>query len=168
MASQVTFKIDKTEFDRAMRAYREVSKRTPAEICNKKAYYIARRALWYTDKADSKKIAAELGSLRKGKMRLTTRTRYTWSGKTYQAPFAALILNARARPGQGLYGAKMTEAIQKFLAARMRSVAFLKSGWIGAIKALENFVGSKAGLPPIDRQAKDKKIHGTGTPAADG
>jgi len=165
MARAVTFTIDRSAFTAALRKYVPLSKRTPAEVCNRKAYFISRRALWYTPKADKYKIAEELGSLRRGRVKLATRTRYTRYGKTYEAPFVALILNARAKPGEGLYGARMAEAIKRFLQARMRSIGFLKSGFLGAIRTLAGYVRGTSGAPPVDRSVAANRTLGSAIPA---
>jgi len=81
-----------------------------------------------------------------------------------KAPLAALIINARrGKAGEkGLWGPAMAEAINQMLAARMKSIAFLKSGWIPAIKYLEKLVKKKAGAPRMEsRVAQIGKAKGS-------
>src|SRR5205807_1063675 len=72
------------------------------------------------------------------------------------APLAALIINARrgAKGQPGLRGPAMEEAINAFVASRLRSIAFLKSGWIGAIKKMIPYADRRGG-PRQDRTAKE-------------
>jgi hypothetical protein len=166
---------DQSKFDDALLDYMKVTDKTLTEVLNTKAYYIARKALWFTKKADSGDIDKQLGHLvsvthsvgarmtsKKG-LSLVSRTR-SRNGKDYEAPYAALIINKRrGRKGQkGLYGAEMEQAIRDMLASRRRSIAFLKSGWIPAIRILESFAKdkSKAGVPPGNDGAVSRRDHG--------
>lgn len=164
MASAVNFKIRTTEFDRTLKEYRKYSKRDLATIVNTKALFIARRAILETPKANKNQIARELGRMVKsgknaGKLRLK-------SGSQHDAPLAALIINKRRGPGRGLYGSMMEEAIRQLLSARNRSIAFLKSGWIGAVRKLLPF--ADRGGPRQDRVAKEYgQAKGDATPARD-
>ena len=161
-----TFKMDTREFDATMRRYRELSRKDPAIICNTKAFFIARGATRLTPKADKEKIKKELGAIvqrgkTKGALKLV-------SARDYDAPLVALIINAQRGKGKGLYGVEMTEAIRKFIANRMRSIAFLKSGWLPAIKGLAALVPNKRNAPPIDRSAKQfGEAKGSFRPARD-
>ena len=48
----ISFKVNSREFDSALRQYVMVSRRTIPEIVNNKAFFIARRAVVKTPKAD--------------------------------------------------------------------------------------------------------------------
>lgn len=166
MRSGVTFKIERKEFDRTLRVYRQYSKKDPATICNTKALFITRGAILETPKADKRSIVRELGRIikrgkNKGKLKLK-------SGTEHDAPLAALIINKRRGPGRGLYGAAMEEAVRAMLAARMRSIGFLKSGWIAAIRILLPFA-NRRGAPRQDRSAQQVgTAKGNATPAREG
>lgn len=158
MATTASLRLDTRQFDRVLGQYLRVSERAPAEIINRKAFFIARRAVVETPKANRaqfiKKLTAQQTVAEKllgQKVRLT-KTKGVLRGKMLTqkvkgAPLAALIINARrARQGlPGLSGAKMEEAINQLLAVRSKSVAFLKSGWLPAIRILEPHVGNKTG-----------------------
>jgi hypothetical protein len=171
---------DQSVFDRTLAKYKEASKKTLARVINTKAYYVARKAVWFTPKADTKRIAAQLGQViavkesrmtKKGKLRMTTRKTLTLvKGTQHNAPLAALIINARGGSNnqKGLYGSRMSRAIQKLLAARKRSVAFIKSGWLPAIKKLAP-LSDRRGAPATDSAAAQVgREKGTATPAKDG
>lgn len=153
MAKGATFRIDRREFDKTLKEYRQFSKRDAATICNTKGFYIARRATVETEKAKKSKIRADL--MTEGRL---------------PAPIAALIVNARrgAEGLQGLFGAAMRKAVNELIKAR--KVATLAAGWIPAIKAFEP-LAEKRGAP---RQAPQAKIEGQagkkgyGTPAKEG
>lgn len=159
----VTFKVDMREFDRTMREYRKYSKRDPKTICDTKACFIARRATLETPKANKASITKDLGREIKsgknaGKLRLK-------KGTTHNAPLAALIINKRRGKGHGLQGAAMAEAIRQMIAGRVKSIAFMKSGWLPAIRALLP-LAQRRGLPRQDRSmAQTGRDKGYAVPA---
>lgn len=156
-----------------MREYLKVTSRNLQLAINTKAFFIARKAIWFTHKADSYRIKAQLGQFvsvnrinKKGKISKRRELNLV-KGTQHDAPLAALIINARrGKAGQpGLYGKKMTGAIKEMLAARARSVAFLKAGWLPAVKILAPHADAK-GQPPVDKGAKQiGRPKGTGSPA---
>lgn len=150
----ISFSVDDREFTKTLARYRAYcTSRTLPEIINTKAFFIARRAVVETPKAATKEIRKFIDA-RGGEI----------VGK---------IINKRrgARGEKGLYGEAMTVAIGLVKAARLRSVAFLKSGWLPAIKVLEKRVEMKwrRGAARNDKAAKivgrDK---GEATPARQG
>ena len=56
-----TLKIDTREFERAIHQLQGATGKTLADVVNKKLYYVARRAVWYTLTASFVKIAKEMG-----------------------------------------------------------------------------------------------------------
>jgi hypothetical protein len=161
------------KFEEAFREYMQFTSRTLQVAINTKAYYIARRALWNTVKADQYKIISDLGGLgkvtvqnRKGKM-VKRNMLFLKPAHYHDAPLAAIIVNARlgAAGRKGLYGKAMERAIRKLLAARKRSVAFIKSGWLPAIKMLGP-LSDRRKQPPIDIAARQVgRAKGTAKPA---
>jgi hypothetical protein len=136
-----------------------------ATIVNTKALFIARGAMIETPKADKRKIAAELGRIvRRGKRAGSVKLA---KARDFDAPLAALIVNKKRGRGRGLYGTAMAEAVRTLIASRMRSIAFLKSGWIPAIKALIPFADRRGG-PRQDRAVQYGRAKGSGTPAQEG
>jgi len=151
MAKGATFRINRREFDKTLKVYREYSKRDVATICNTKASYIARRATVETEKATKSKIRADL--LQEGRL---------------PAPIGALIVQARrAASGlEGLFGSAMRKAVNELIKARR--VASLASGWIQSIKDFEPFA-EKRGAPRKAPQAKQVgQAKGYGRPAKEG
>lgn len=170
----VVFKIDMTEFDRALALYLSVSKQSMADIINRKAYWIARRAFFETPVTPRAIITSGLGQIRRSKKQIYTgnlRKVSVQSGGG-EAPLVALIINSqRGNKGEkGLFGDAMKRAVAAFIGSRLKSRAFLKSGWLPAIRTMEPFAkGSKAGLPPMDRSVKQLgPPHGSATPAGEG
>lgn len=145
---QPKFKLNTAEFNRTLKQYAGYSKREVTVILNTKAFFIARRAVIETPKTNKGKIGKELGRvIRTGKRagQLVLK-----KARDFAVPLAALIINKRLGPGHGLEGAAMAEAIKKLLGARLRSIAFLKSGWLPAIKKLEP-LAEKRGAPRQDK-----------------
>ena len=143
-----SFKIDTREFQATLLKYRQISKRDELEIVNTKAYFIARRAVVETVKADKGKIRA------------------FFSGAT-QAIVGMIINKRRGERGEkGLYGDAMAEAQIAMRARRLRAIGFIKSGWIWAIKNLEPYVKSKRGAAREDKSVKAYgRPKGKGSPA---
>jgi hypothetical protein len=155
MAWPITFRVNTDEFTATLNRYRQLASRDPKKICDTKAFFIARRAVIETPKADKAQIKDDLGRIihrKKQPVRMSLRTvkRYTRYGLEVQVPLAALIINARRGRGRGLYGSAMTEAIRAMLAARLRSIAFLKSGWLPAIRTLVGLADTR-GAPRQER-----------------
>jgi hypothetical protein len=153
---------DQAKFDTILKRYLEVTSRDVVTAINTKAYFIARKAVWFTAKADPGKIKSDLGELVRVQ-RLTKRGNFVWrrelrltEADEKEAPLAALIINKRRgkHKQSGLYGKEMARAIRDMLAARMRSVAFIKSCWLPAIRTLAP-LADKRGVPPIDPTAKE-------------
>lgn len=172
MADGIT--INLAEFRAAFREYREVSRRDDAQILNTKAFYIARGAVRDTYRPSKEQVRKELEKLFQGqqiKKAMVTRfhTSANRLGQTYQAPLAALIINAnRGKRGlPGLSWERMKRAIKSFAARKYRSIAFIASGFLPAVKALEPFAERKGSAPPLDREVKQYgAAKGSGLPAA--
>ncbi len=149
-----------TRFTETLAEYIKYTSRTLTSAINTKAYYVARKAVWFTGKTDKGKMQKDLGGFvrvqrtnKKGK--LVTRRQIELTGaRDYNAPLAAVIINKRRglKKQSGLYGRQMAVAIRKMLSARLRSVAFIKSGWLPAIQALAPFA-EKKNEPDTDRDA---------------
>jgi hypothetical protein len=165
---------DQKKFDETLDAYARVSSRTHQEIVNTKAYYVARKALWLTPKADSYKMKQQLGGIvtakrenKRGKL-VKRRELQLVMGTAIPAPLVSLIINARrGRAGEkGLYGKPMETAGRELLGSRARSIAFIKSGWLGPIRDIAPFVKDKKEASPMDAASKQVgRPKGEGKPA---
>lgn len=144
------FTMDNREFDQTLRKYVQTSPRDIATIVNTKAFYIARRATVETPAVTPQEIR-EFAARDGGKI------------------MGMLINKRRGLKGEkGLYGDAMAKMIATVKAARLRSRAFLKSGWLWAVKALEPYA-EKRGAPRVDRKARAiGKAKGSAKPAANG
>jgi hypothetical protein len=130
--------VDAGYFLQQWREYVKVMSRTLPQAVNDKLFMIARASLWFTHKADKKDIEKALGKISvvnssAGKQRYRHRLK---KAQQNDAPLIALIINRRRGRGRGLRGQAMREEIQKVMSARMRSRAYIKSGWLPAIKEL--------------------------------
>ena len=175
---------DQRKFDEALREYVKVSAKTLQVIVNTKAYYIARKAVWFTAKADRWKVTTQLGGMvsvsrttKKGKI-VKRRVLQLRDASKVDAPLAVALLQARWRK-EGkrsvFYGVShsagvraMTKAVRGLITARQRSIGFIKSGWLPSIKILAP-LSDKQGQPAIDTTAKQVgRAKGTSTPARAG
>jgi len=161
--------INTREFNAALRKYAELSKRTLPEIINRKAYFIARRAVFETPKASRVEIRQKLGriSKRNGQLKLV---RLSWAWRR-DMPMAEAIIRARFHRDGKPQPTKdqVQELMIQLILARTRSIAYFKSGWLPAIQKLEAFVKSKFGAARRDRDARVKgRLKGNATPARPG
>lgn len=162
-------RLNTKEWDKVFPQYARLRKKDLVDLTNTKLLFIARGALFRTPKADVAAIQMLLGpvasELSHQKIRITKtkgvkRGKVVWkkvfaSAKNREVPRLALIINARRRKEgkEMLFGDAMDREMNRVWNARRRSVAFLKSGWIPAIRHLTPLAlpGRK---PQIDRAAK--------------
>lgn len=154
-----TIKVDTTNFERTLAEYMMYSRRTLVEAINEKAFFIARHAVHQTKKASERDIRTLFGQsiqLRpkqrgsgwmRGKKSQTST--FNTKGDRVDAPLFPVIINKRRGKGRGLYGKAMQVAAQRAFNARIRSIAFIRSGWLPAIRHLEQFSKYKRGAPPV-------------------
>jgi hypothetical protein len=123
----VNVKVDTKAFDKALDEYMQFTKRSVAEVINAKCWFIARNAILMTEKTPVSRIDSELSAP---------------SREYAPAPLAAIIINSRQKKKgeKGLTGRKMANAVRKMIAARHRAVNFLRSGWLPAVRILEQAV----------------------------
>ena len=149
MANEIQFKVHDAEFRSALKKYVQFSRRDIATIVNTKAFYIARRAV------------AETPAVKAGEIRDFIRRD---SGATI-----GRIINARMkkRGEKGLYGDTMAKMAATVLGARLRSRAFLKSGWLWAVKKLAPYA-EKIGTTSTRGARAIGKAKGDAIPATQG
>jgi hypothetical protein len=175
MADEI-LELNVAKLSEAVALYLQVTSRTVQQVVNTKAYYIARKAIWFTEKADSYKMKLSLGGLvpvryiaKSGKVQRRSKLQLV-SGSEHSAPLAALIINKRQgrRGEKGLYGRDMARAVRSMLSARARSIGFIKSGWLPSVNNLAP-LADRRGAPEIDRTAKQVgRAKGDCRPAAAG
>lgn len=178
MPAKVTFKIDFTEFDQALKEYLSVTTRTLADVLNKKGFYVALGAMRYTPATPKEAITSSLGRIVRTKRQVTMHLvvagdiYHSLSGREAAAPLAALIINkrmGRLGPGQGLTGQKMADAIAALIGARNRSRAYLRSGWLPTVQTLGPLVSERRGAPETVQGARQYGVpKGRAVPARPG
>lgn len=147
---------DQSQFDALLAEELKHTKRTFSEALNTHAYFIARKALWHTRKADKSAVQTQL----------TARPQYAQADSLAEA---ILIARYNAQGGWPGSGAEFERAVRRLVSGRLRSIAFLKSGWIPAIRILETFTTSKSGAAPRDSEARVYgQEKGSAQPAVDG
>jgi hypothetical protein len=167
MSSVASMTVDQSGFNAAFSKYIEVTHRTFSEAANKKAFYVARKCTWegFTDKADIEDIRRTLGgtvsvsrvakksgrTYRKRSLQLASATK-----RKTDIPLASLIiLKRRFKRGDGWADPRSSEVqneVKKMIAARNKSVAYIKSGWVPAIRELAKY--AKATGTPADSSAQ--------------
>lgn len=192
MANQLEWEWDQRLFDKTLEEYMKVSSKTFQQILNTKAYYVARKALWFTRKADAGAIRSQLGTVRKVtrtvktgrrgvRRRVTTYefedTHTPMNQRNLEAPLAVLLVVARGKrkglrsPWHGkpraAGAAAMTAAIRNLMVARVRAITFLRSGWLPAIDIFSPLADKGDKSPPKDAK-RYGKAKGTGSPATPG
>lgn len=145
-----TFKLNTREWDRTLPGYLRRTRRDFATVFNTKGFFIARRATVETPKATAAGIRAKLREPRNVEQ-------FTKRGKRrlVRMSFAELIVHARVRQAGDpqLSRPEARQVATKMINKRVRGAAFLKSGWLPAIKRLEP-LADRRGVPRQDRTAK--------------
>jgi len=158
-----TITLDTRAFNQVLKQAVEQSSRSAAEAINFRMFNVLLKAIRLTEKASRERIAWQLGQVG------TKAARSTKTGKRLKKriaalredSFAARIVNARRRDYAGpeymLWGHALDDAARKLIAARQRSVAFIKSGWLWGLKIIARAIpggGRKGGAD------KDAKLYG--------
>jgi len=156
--------VDTSAFKKAARALFETSSRSCVDFTNGQALRVSIEAVRQTEKANKDRIEHELGvtgrefrhltrGKNKGKVKLGNRIFKDDS-------LAARILGKRMKTTKSFGFKGVTDigaAMKKLLAARLRSVAFIKAGWIPARNKLFSVVKRK---PVEASRVLDSKIYG--------
>ncbi len=162
------FQWDQSKFDATLKRYLVKTSRTLPDAINKKAYYVVRKSIWFTRKVLPERIKYELEAsemtnlvqLKSGRYSKNKKNRSYAFGQTKQNPntpriFKILIARLR-NSGKPIPPVEELQRMAlKMLGARIRSVAYVKSGWIGARDILRRaFKGGTKGLPPSEGGVK--------------
>ena len=161
------FHIDTAEFNASLARYVHVAKKDMATILNTKAFYVARKACWWTQRADKAKVKAYTDGMvqvNKAKIRnditgrMAARKSRTYTRTGANVPQIALVINKRKGivGDKGLRGDDMTDAMAREAGRRQRSVGFVAAGWIEAIRILDPKAEEKAAAAAI----RGVKIYG--------
>ena len=144
---QVAFSISKSsqrEFDRTLKDYLAVNRRTLPESLNEKAYFIAGGAIRNTHKADADKIRSELGAAmtpvigKRGKA--LKRKKLSFTGKYSMSLAVAIVVAKLRKAGKEIpVAGKLAEMGLALIRSRLRSVGFIRSGWLPALRRLARF-----------------------------
>jgi hypothetical protein len=133
------------EFQKDLNRAVAISSRGAAESLNSRGYMLAKRAMDYTKRAMRAEIEAlgvtgyrvikskKTGTLKKG------RPIYSPSDKA-----VAIVASRLVAAGQKIDShASLVESAKKMIAARLRSITFLASGWIPAMRKLDKYARQK-------------------------
>lgn len=135
-----TVTVDMTQFRAAASELFRRSRRTWAFFVNSQLYWLAIRAIRETEKADPTQISWVLGQIGTKVSKSRKTGEYKARGRMVKEDsFAARIINARRRdaPLPLLWGAELTKAATALINARVKSVGFVRSGWLEAIRVLK-------------------------------
>lgn len=137
-------KVDTTQFSRAAAQLLTKSSRTSVDFLNGQALAVAARAIKLTEKADANKIAIQMGQIgtevKFSKKAGKRRTRRIYD--TSVSSLAHRIINARRiKKGEPpIWGDELDKQARRMVTGRLRATAFIKSGWIYAVRQLANVV----------------------------
>lgn len=139
-----TLRTNEAEFARVLQQVAAESSRTFPEVVNGQGFALSVRALRNTEKADINQVAIELGQIatrrsvsKKG--RVSFRRVYSESRDTlaHRIVFARLKKAGKVIPG----AAEMDKMAKRLRGARLKAIAFIRSGWIYPIRQLSRVVG---------------------------
>lgn len=131
---QPTIQLDTRVFNQVLNEYQRLNRRTWPEIVNAKSLDVAFRALKETPKAN----AADIQALESKPWWPKYVAKRIVGGVSFRKGKGRVNIHGR---GYSREDAKLVS--QKIIAARKRSVAFVKSGWLPAIKRLFPLVKDK-------------------------
>lgn len=149
--NNVTFRINPASeraFADALKQLAYAKNKNMSDVANKKLYYTARRAVWYTQVANASKIANELGqnvTAAKGKRAgsVTMKGQSLFNNRirkdgTEESLAERLVNFYRVKLGKkGISGDKLKKAARALVGARLRSIGFLKAGWVASRDAMK-------------------------------
>jgi hypothetical protein len=156
MSATLSLERAQAGFERAAVLAVQHTERTYDKFVNGQSFALMLSALRNTEKAEANRIAFTLGQVatkvtigkrgpNKGKLRK--------GANVYAADsLASRIINAKRRQ-QGLemlFGKDLEKAVKRFIGARVRASAFIKSGWLPAIRGLASAVGKAGGVQKGD------------------
>lgn len=138
------------DFNRTLKQYLEYSSRTLPEAINEKAYFIINGSpntegvIRLTHKADADRIRRELGgemqSVIGKRGKALKRKKLGFSGSYSTSLAVALIIAKLRKAGKQIPDAKtLAEMGLALIRSRLRSVAFIRSGWLPALKKFARF-----------------------------
>ncbi len=137
-------KASEADFKNTLRRYLKVNRRTLPEALNEKAYFIAGGAIRHTHKADHERIKAELGAKMEsviGKRGKALKRKTLAIVENYWATLAVILVIAGLRkagkpiPSDG----ELKDRALNLVRSRIRSVGFIRSGWLPALRRLARF-----------------------------
>lgn len=136
----VTIKVDTREFQRALKQYREVSRRGLAEDINQKAYSVMISAVALTKRGSKQNVRAYMHSA---------------SRKNPDVEVAPILINwfrggggryhKAVGRGPGLYGQEMREKVSEYIRQQADSINFLRAGWLSAVAIFARAIGKAPG-----------------------
>lgn len=141
--------IDASQLIKALKIYRIARKdKSYSYIVNRALQNVCGMVIKPTPKADAGKIAREMGQAgtviayktRSGAYKKYKKPRRLWG--QFEGTFAARIINKRLRmKGEPmLFGAEMEKKALRMVNARLRSIAFIKSGWLPAFEHFSKII----------------------------
>jgi hypothetical protein len=173
-----TLRVNTREFTSTLKRYAALSKRTPAEICNRKAFAILRRAVWYTHKSSTDQIVHELGAAEAFNLRLNkagkNKGKYSQakSNKTYAfnktaageaGRFERIFVGRLKKMEKKIPKAEeLARMMLQAFKARLRSIAFIKSGFVPAREGFKTWC--RAHNVPLGKASAPTESSGIGGP----
>ncbi len=151
-----TMTVDMREFSRTLDAYLVATSKTLSAAVNNKAGRVALAATNTTHKAKRQDIEAlgvdgyrliknkKTGELRQG------RPIYNLGGSMRNIIAAREVTSGRRD------FSNMDARVKSAIARRLKSIGFLRAGWLPAFRALRSFIGGLAATPGATQQGKPK------------
>ncbi len=166
MADSLTLTIDTRQMQAALAQVLERTRHSAAYVINKKLFYIAKRAYDATPIAKRQSILETFNisqrerTVKKGKHAGRIRRTTNYAGLNRSA-FAIMNWHRKKKGKPTLRGVEALNAARRMVAFRLRAVGSLRSGWVGAIVRLRNFLKENVFLDV----ATTVKRKGTAIPA---
>jgi hypothetical protein len=161
---RLTTSVNNAEFNRALQAAAKESSRTYPQVVNGQSLALASRALRATMKADANKIAYQLGQVATQKKvskkgRVSFKRIYADTNNTLAHKIVVARLRQRGQPIPD--AAEVDRMAKRMRGARLRAVAFIRSGWVYAIRTLATQVGYRDARGGRPRAGEAARMTGT-------
>lgn len=138
---------NEAKFHRMMKDYLELTSKSVAEAMNYKAYMIALFAIRKTKKTTA------------GRIKKFWNSANTKKSKIDKTPLVPKIVSAWKGYNRKTQRGVLEGSIEEIRDRRLKSIGFLRSGWIPAIKALASHTGGRV-KKVSKNDSRIQKIHG--------
>ncbi len=135
-------------FQSSLRLYQKATRKSSAEVVNHAAMQLALRAMWHTksaDKSDIESLREHYATQFRGKKRLLKKPKQLYRATTRGFVVYLSKLRRMGKDPKNLTTAQLMDGAAKMVNRRIGSIAFIRAGWIAAIRRLASTLNKPTG-----------------------